>query len=541
MMVAVFQNGRVFAPGQHCGEDFLQAMVIKDGRIVHVGSDGDREVREATAEGAAVTDLQQRIVIPSFIDGHVHMLMFGLSLRKVNLLACASLEEIRAKIISHAESYPAEPRILCRGWIQSSTNGVALASMLDDLDPRPIYVEAFDLHSTWCNTAAIAELGLTTAPDPPGGTIHRDEHGRASGLLSEATHLMIVCPYLERVTPIEEKLRALEQAAAAYTSAGYTGMVDMAMDESTWEILQTFRKQRSLPFHIAAHWLIPYSENQDLNFKNVDRAIAMWKEFNPNSSPEFCIVGIKVLCDGVVDGCTAALSQPYARQPNPIDPIWPIDQLRGVVQRADQAGVQCAIHAIGDEAVKQAIDVLSQVGTRGRRHRIEHLELTSPEDARRLGELGITASVQPVHSDPALFGAWPTLVGPERCKRAFAYKDFADGGAPIAFGTDSPTAAHFPLPNLYNATTRRSAIQPESRETVNPHFGLSLAAAVSAATSGAAYSRHADAWTGRLQSGMRADFAVLDMQWTPEALLDARVRETWFGGRKVYDVDAVSV
>lgn len=536
-MAAVLQNGRVFAPVDQ-QPDFLKALVVKDGRITHVGSNDDSEVHEAEAAGATSIDLEQRVVIPSFIDGHVHMLMFGLSLRKVDLIACTSLEEIREKIKLYADSHPSDPRILCRGWLQSSTNGQALASALDDLDPRPIYVEAFDLHSTWANTAAIAELGLTTAPDPPGGTIDRDENGRATGLLSEATHLMIVCPYLERITPIEEKLRALEQAAASYTSAGYTGMVDMAMDESSWEILQAFRKKHSFPFHIAAHWLIPYSEDQEVNFKHVDRAIAMWKEFNPRSSPEFCIAGIKVMCDGVVDGCTAALSQPYAYKPNPIDPIWPIDQLREVVQRADRAGLQCAIHAIGDLAVKQAIDVLSQVGTPARRHRIEHLELTSPDDAKRLGELGITASVQPVHSDPVLFRAWPTLIGPERCKRAFAYKDFADGGANIAFGTDSPTAAHFPLPNLYNATTRRSAIEPECTETVNPHFGLPLAAAVSAATSGAAYSRHAETWAGKLQAGMRADFVVLDMQWSPEALLDARVRETWFGGKKVYDIEA---
>jgi len=241
-----------------------------------------------------------------------------------------------------------------------------------------------------------------------------------------------------------------------------------------------------------------------------------------------------------VDGCTAALLQPYSGKSDPVEPIWPADMLQEVVQRADAAGLQCAIHAIGDKAIHQAINVLSNVGTPGRRHRIEHLELTTSEDAKRLGQLGITASVQPVHSDPTLFKAWPSLVGPERCKRAFAYKEFLDGGAPLAIGTDAPTAPHFPLPNLYNATTRRSALEPETTNTVNAHFGLTLAEAATAATTGAAYARFAESWTGSLKRGLSADFLVVDIQWTPEKLLQGKVCETWYQGRKVFDLEAVS-
>jgi predicted amidohydrolase YtcJ len=163
------------------------------------------------------------------------------------------------------------------------------------------------------------------------------------------------------------------------------------------------------------------------------------------------------------------------------------------------------------------------------------LELTTSEDAKRLGQLGITASIQPVHSDPMLFKAWPGLVGPERCKRAFAYKEFLDGGAPIAIGTDAPTAPHMPFPNLYNATTRRSALETESDKTVNPHFGLGLVESATAATTGAAYARFADDWTGSLKKGLFADFLVVDMQWTPETLLEARVCQTWYRGMKVFD------
>jgi predicted amidohydrolase YtcJ len=532
-MAYVFKNGRIFAlprtPRTH-GNGFAEAMVVENDRIAQVGS-----LEEISApKDASVVDLQNRIVMPGFIDAHVHVLHYGQSLRKVNLIECTSLEQIRQTIADYAKLHPSVPRILGRGWLQSSTDGVALASMLDDLDPRPMYIDSFDLHSQWCNSAALDEMQAHTAPDLPGGTIHRNQNGKASGLISEAALGNLVWPYLESVQSTEDKLSALDAAIAAYTAAGYTGVVDMAMDDGTWEILNLYRRDKDIPFHIAAHWLVPFSDDQQANFSHVDRAIEMRQKFN---HPGFCVVGIKLISDGVVDGCTAALLQPYTGKSDPVDPIWPSHLLQGVVQRADSASLQCAIHAIGDQAIHQAVNILAQVGTPGRRHRIEHLELSSSEDARRLGELGITASVQPVHSDPALFKAWTSLIGPDRCKRAFAYKEFLDGGAPLALGTDAPTARHFPLPNLYNATTRRSALEPESTNTVNPHFGLSLVEAATGATAGAAYARFAESWTGALRSGLSADFVVTDMQWTPEKLLEGTVCQTWYKGRKVYDAE----
>ncbi|CAG7994373.1 unnamed protein product [Penicillium salamii] len=528
-MTSVFKNGRIFAPHAATGDgqDFTEGMIIENDNISHVGSlDG-----VTIPEGANIIDLENRTVIPGFIDAHVHILHYGQSLRKANLISCTSLDQIRETIKAYAEAHPSIPRILCRGWIQSTTNGVALASMLDGIDPRPIFVDSFDLHSMWCSSAALDEMKVHTAPDLPGGTIQRDENGRATGLLDESAVMNLAWPYLESVTSTEDKLSALDTAVSTYTAAGYTGLVDMAMDEGTWEILNLYRRSHPIPFHIGVHWLVPFSTDQKANMKYVDRAIELHHQY---TEPNFSILGIKLICDGVVDGCTAALLQPYTGKSDPVDPIWPESMLQEVVHHADQAGIQCAIHAIGDKAINQAINVLSRVGTPGRRHRIEHLEMTTSEDAKRLGQLGITASIQPVHSDPALFKAWPGLVGHERCKRAFAYKEFLDGGAPIAIGTDAPTAPHMPFPNLYNATTRRSALEVESENTVNSQFALTLAQAATAATSGAAYARFADGWTGSLRKGLDADFLVVDVQWTPEKLLGAKVCQTWYRGKKVF-------
>jgi predicted amidohydrolase YtcJ len=504
-------------------------MIIENGLISFVGSIDDTEI----SQDATVIDLENRIVLPGFIDAHVHILKYGQSLQKVNLINCTSLEQIRETISSYAKANPSVPRILCQGWIQSSTKGIALASMLDDLDPRPIFIDSFDLHSVWCNSPALDELQAHSAPDPPGGTIHRDQNGRASGLLDESALVDLVWPYLDGTYTAQDKSAALEAAVASYTASGYTGVVDMAMDEDTWALIDEYRRDKPFPLHIAAHWLVPFSNDRQANLVHVERAIKLQKIYNDS---KFCIAGIKLICDGVVDGCTAALSQPYTGKSHATDPIWPTDMLLAVVQHADAAGLQCAIHAIGDKAINQAINVLSEVGTPGGRHRIEHLELASSEDAKRLGQLGITASVQPVHSDPALFKAWPGLIGHERCKRAFAYKEFLDGGAPLAIGTDAPTARHLPFPNLYNATTRRSALDPEMVDTVNSEFAISLVEAMTAATKGAAYARFADSWTGALRPGLSADFVVVDMQWAPDRLLDAVVCQTWYQGRKVYDV-----
>lgn len=541
-MTTVFHNARFFTASPEQGivlaeSEFAECIIVQDGIISHVGSCKDAEANLAEDCGATIHDFDERIVLPGFIDGHMHLLLMGQSLTKVDLGPCKDLDDIRNTIKSFAKEHPDLPRILCRGWMHSMTDGKALASMLDDLDPRPIFIDSKDLHSAWCNSAALEEMGVQDMPDPSGGSISRDSEGKASGLLSEAAAVMMVWPHIAQVSPIEEKVNALRAAFKAYSAAGYTGVVEMAMDENGWEALQLLRQQDGkLAVRLAAHWLIAPSEVEEGNLKQVDRAIELHKQFNTETSPDCRIAGIKVICDGVIDACTAALLEPYSNGIS-CDTLWPAAMLDPVVKRADAAGLQCALHAIGDGAIRTAIDSLETNGTPGRRHRIEHLELASPEDAKRLGQLGITASIQAVHADPAILRAWPKLLGEERCGRRFAYKDFQDGGATLALGSDAPTAPFAPLPNLYTAATRRSAREPDSVEKVNPHFALSLASAISAATAGAAYSCFADAWTGRLAKGMKADFVVMDMQWDAEKLLEAKVRETWFEGIKVFDAE----
>ncbi|RVX66741.1 hypothetical protein B0A52_08934 [Exophiala mesophila] len=538
MGITIFNNARIFTSSPQSEDLFSGCLMIDNETITYVGHSDGEEIARARAGGASEVDMENKVITPSFIDAHIHIMHLGQALGKLNILSFKSFPEISHQIRTWAASNPSAPRILCRGWLQASTGGKALAAMLDELDERPIYVEAMDLHSVWCNSAALEELGVESMPDPPGGTIHRDSQGNPSGLLEEMAHLGIVVPFLTRVLSPEQAHMALHRAFLALSRAGYTGFIDMAMDDEQWSTILEYQRRKTLPIHVAAHWLIPYDEDIEHVQAHMERAIEMHAKYNPSTSPSLCVVGIKLIADGTVDGCTAALSKPYGAKDDPIEPIWPAAQLAAVVRQADEAGLQVAIHAIGDRAVSEALDAFEQLrrSPHSRRHRIEHLELTSDSDAMRLGNLGITASVQPVHSDPVLFRAWPSLIGTHRCKRAFAYRDFHQHGSPLAFGTDAPTAAHYPLPNLYNATTRRSALEPASRERTNADFAVSLATALKAATSGAAYSRHAETWTGSLQKGLSADFVVLETDWTADGLLAATVHQTWFRGRLVFDL-----
>lgn len=403
--------------------------------------------------------------------------------------------------------------------------------MLDDLDdPRPIFIEAFDFHPTWCNSTALEELKVDDMEDPPGGSIERDETtGKPSGSLLETAFYGISLPYLNQTLTDSDRQTALGNTLAAYSAAGYTGVIDMSMDEEQWEALKVFKETNNgLPLHVAAYWMIAYSDKPEEVEARLQKAIEMHRHYPSSTDPSFCMTGIKLISDCVVDSCNAALSGPYVGKQDQTEPIWPDDALKRLVAQADAAGLQCAVHAIGDRAISQALDAFEAIGGGGtperkRPHRIEHLELSSERDAKRMGELGIIASIQPVHSDPVLLRGWPELIGQHGCQRQSAYKQFLDGGAKTALGADVPTAPHPALPNSYHAITRRFVMEPEPKERTTPHLAISIVSALTAATEGAACSRDADSFTGSLKPGMMADLAVIHTDLKPEELLKAKL------------------
>ncbi|KAM3502700.1 hypothetical protein MY10362_004676 [Beauveria mimosiformis] len=507
-MPTVLHNGHVFIAAGDVTPDYFASAIILDadtGKITYVGDETDAAVVGAmAAPGAVLHDIQGRVVLPGFVDGHMHLCQTGASLQKLNLRVRKNLCEIQDAIRAYAAQHPELPRILCQGCSTGST-------YVDGKD-RPVYVDADDMHSSWLNTAALDELGVAYMADHPGGRIRRGTDGKPSGVMEETAASNIVWPFLESKLTAEEKQQHVQAALDAYVAVGYTGVVDMAMGEEDWAALQKYRqKHGELPIWVAAHWLIFPRTSPEEALQQVDRAIELHTQYNKATSQRFRITGIKIICDGVVDACTAALQQPYSHNNQTI-----------------------AMHAIGDAAIKLAIDGLKAIGNPSGRHRIEHLETTAPEDVPRLGALGITASVQPVHLDPVGMTAWERLLGKARCGHVFPYAAFAGHGALLALGTDAPTAPYNPLANLYIATTRRSARDRNSTVQTTPQYALTLAAAAAAATRGSARSCFAEDRVGQLRVGWEADLVLVDMAWDAEMLLDAKVAETWIKGNKVY-------
>ncbi|KAI1088072.1 amidohydrolase 3 [Rostrohypoxylon terebratum] len=542
----LFVGGKVFLhanqPGLETEPQFGSAIFVRDGTIEHVGFEDDEPIVQCRAAGAVVHDLKGRTVLPGFIDGHIHLLRLGQSLSKAALDHCENSEDVRKAIKEHALANPDEPRVLCKGWMRHMSE--PLASLIDDIDPRPIYVDSKDLHTTWCNTAALKELDAKNLKDPEGGKIVRDENGKPTGAFEEAAVFTMIWPFLSDVATEKDREDWIRAAVQAYNSSGYTGAIDMAMEEQAWDTLLKIRKEQpkqSLPFRLAAYWLLTPTTSEADCLAQVDRVIEVHKQLSAEESPDLHVVGIKLITDGIIDACTAYLSEPYLQgadvaKQSTGQPFWEPEIVNAAVRKADAAGLQIALHAIGDAAITMCLDALSTCSPKNR-HRMEHLELASARDAKRLGEFGITASIQPVHADPWILRAWPTLLGPHRCTRAFPYREFSDGGAPLALGSDSPTSPWAIMANVYVGATRRSYRNPSYAHVVNHDFRLGVCEAVVAASYGSARSVFWDGRLGSLESGKRADLTVWDMVWDEERLLEARLEETWFDGERIWSAE----
>lgn len=289
---------------------------------------------------------------------------------------------------------------------------------------------------------------------------------------------------------------------------------------------------------IDAHWFILNTGQDAENLAQVARAAELAAEDHPGVR----VLGIKLLVDGTIDACTAAIKHPYADGSN-AETIWPAERLFPVIAAADAAGLQVAMHAIGDHASTLASDAIEDAmlanGDLDRRHRIEHLEYAAPGTAERMSRLGVTASMQPVHADLAIFPNWSAQLGDERVDRAFAWSEYEDAGALLAFSTDAPTAPFEALTNMYVAATPSSALNP-SLPTEQPQYAMPLERAIAHATRDAAASVGDGEWRGRIAVGQAADFCVLDADPVTEgesSRLTARIVRTFIAGREEYSVE----
>lgn len=544
----VYHHAAVFTGDAH--RPLAEAFAVQGGRILAAGDLA--AVRLAAGDGAELVDLGGAFAMPGFAEGHAHLTMLGGALGKVPLRDCETLREVQDRLAAARAANPDARRILGVGWrfdVFEEGERPTAAQIDAVVADVPVILDANDLHTVWANTAALEAMGIDRdTPDPIGGEIERDAQGDATGFLLETAAMQYAWGYVDSVATDDDLDRFLDAAFEAYLANGVTGATDMALNDTDLAALRRrLARDGRLPFPVDGHWLLNPSGDPAADLAEIARIARMRDEVEQQHGSEWLrIVGVKFILDGVIDACTAAMRLPYANGDLP-DPIWDRESAIPVAVAADAAGLQLALHAIGDEASAIALDLVQACARENgpgdaRRPRVEHLEYAGDDTIARMAALGVTASMQPVHCDPAIMDNWMAVLGDERAEQGFLWQRFRAAGVPLVLGTDAPTAPHESLDNLFIALTAKSALDG-AREPYHPERVFTPADALEACTAAAATATGRGRDSGRIAAGYRASFCVLDtnpLQDSPERLLEARVLRTFVDGEQVYDAAAAA-
>jgi predicted amidohydrolase YtcJ len=479
------------------------AVAVDGDRIVAVGA--DREIRSLAGAHTRVIEARGGTILPAFNDAHVHFLMASRSLGELDLFGAETQAEVERRIRGYAASR-GDGWVVGRGWFYSAfPGGMPTVELLDRIVPdRPAYLESFDAHTGWANSKALAIAGVS-----------------AAGVLKEAAMLGVSRRIPPR-TPNQD-LQALRAGMRLAAARGIGSVQEAGEGQDQLQLWRALHATGELSLRVRlAFDMVP-----GLEASAWERRLEEYDELSrPWNSDAWLSTGIlKAFADGVVESRTAAMLEPYDGTAEHGAPLWGRGELAKAVRAADARGWQVQVHAIGDAAIRQALDAFEST-TRGRRHRIEHIEVPGASDIGRFAQLGVVASMQPQHADPGITDVWRRNLGAERAARGWPWGTLLVSGARLAFGTDWPVVPLEPFTSLRIATGERAAQL------------ISIDEAVAAWTLGAAYAEHTEAQKGSLAVGMLADIAVLDrdLASTPQSeLASIKVEATAVGGRLVYE------
>jgi hypothetical protein len=510
-----------------------QAVAVKDGRILAVGDDS--ELEPLIGSKTQVIDLEGRLVLPGFTDSHVHFLVYALRRHQVVLDGVGDWEEIRRRVHAGVERAAQGEWVLGWGWNQNLWGNGTFPSRadLDDIAPHnPVALTRTDFHSLWVNSLALETASITAeTPDPPESRIDRDPAtGQPSGILREWGAMGLI----EDVIPLPSDGAvdtALRETIAEAHQLGLTGVHDMRVETEKLNALRAFQRlYRRGELTLRVSCALPVDR--------LDETIAMGLDSGPGDAT-LRVGGIKVFTDGSMGSGTAWMLEPYADDPNNRGlTITSEDQLRDIALHAEQAGLSLIIHAIGDCAVREVLDVLAEVRSyswAGLRHRIEHVQIIHPDDIPRLAQLGVIASMQPVH----IMDDWPVadrVWGHERSRTAYALRSLLSAGTHLALGSDCPVAPLNPLLGIQAAVLRQGE-KGEPRDGWYPEERLTVAEAVRGYTMGAAYAVGLEDVLGSITPGKLADLVVLDrdiFEIEPVEIASVKPTMTIFDGLVVY-------
>jgi len=502
-----------------------EAFVTEAGRFLAVGSAAD--LSGLVRPGDQQINLGGQTVVPGLIDAHVHFAWFSFGLTDVNLDGVCTLEAAVELARERAAATPVGTWIRGFGFNPNEWSRWPTRWDLDAVVPdHPIVFSAKDGHSIWVNTEAIRRAGLTgNTPVPPGGQIHRDEHGEPTGILQENANDLIWSAVPNRTR--QQYLEAIRQGLAEANRAGVTGVHDMDPVECFHSI------QR-----LAAGDELTVRFFKQIPETALDAAIRAG--LTTGFGNEWVRLGcLKLFSDGSLGSQTAHMLEPFNGRPGFLGvPTHTPEQLDRLIGLAVDHDIAVAVHAIGDAANRTVLDAFAKVAVESRRkalrHRIEHAQLLSDHDLPRFGELGVIASAQPSHAPSDRYTAdrfWG-----DRCRLAYPFGTLLRAGARLAFGSDVPVEPLDPLAGIHAAVWRKRLHEPMS-EPWYPAERLTVAQALHGFTLGAAYASGEERLKGSIAAGKLADFVVLTrdiMSGDEEALRTVRPQATVVGGRKVF-------
>jgi predicted amidohydrolase YtcJ len=509
-----------------------QSLAIVDGKVAAVGSDA--ELQRWAGPSTNVIALQGRRVVPGFNDAHVHFFDGGQGLASVQLRDAPSPEVFRDRIGAYAATLEKGRWVLNGNWDHERWTPAELPTrqLIDAVTPdNPVFINRLDGHMALANTLALKLAGITRdTPDPPGGSIVRDAGGEPTGVLKDAAMNAVYAVIPEAdATEISDALHAAMRYA---NENGVTSVQDMSASPAILRAYQQLLADGELT--VRVYGAQPLSRWERL----ADAGIAA------DFGGDMLRIGVlKGFADGSLGSTTALFFEPYLDEPDtsglPSDEMVDADAMLADMLGADAAGLQLAVHAIGDKANAAILDMFAEVarrnGPRDRRLRIEHAQHFRMSDIPRMHAQGVIASMQPYHAIDD--GRWAgKRIGAERAKGTYAFRSLLDAGAVLAFGSDWYVAPMEPLMGIYGAVTRRT-LDGASPDGWVPEQKIGVADAVRAYTSGSAYAEGREAVKGTLEPGKLADLVVLSediFAIDPTAIDKVKVDTTMLGGRVVY-------
>jgi predicted amidohydrolase YtcJ len=528
-----FVNGPVYTVD--AARSWARAVAVKGGRILTVGSDDD--VRERIGSHTEVIDLAGRMLLPGFQDAHIHPPGSGLEMLRCNLSELYTMDDYRRVIAAYATDNPDTPWIKGGGWYMDVFPGgaptkAALDAIVSD---RPAFLTNRDGHGAWVNSRALELAGITReTPDPRDGRIERTADGEPSGTLHEGAMALV-----EDLAPLDTDAEFAEGLRVAQTylhSLGITSwqdaMVGLDTRYRTFDTYVAAAGTGKLTARVVgALWWDRHRGLEQIDALVDARSKGTVGRFSPTS--------VKIMQDGIIENFTAATLTPYLDAHGDetgnagISFVEP-ELLNESVTRLDALGFQVHFHALGDRAVREALDAIEAAltanGPSDNRHHLAHIQIVHPDDIPRFQQLGAVANGQPLWAahEGQMDNLTIPFIGPDRASWQYPFASLVRAGATLAFGSDWSVSSPDPLLEMHIAVERRGPEEAVGTfgkaitQVFLPEERIDLATAIGAFTMGTAYVNHQDDTTGSIEVGKYADLAVIDQN-----LFDISSSEIW--------------